>query len=177
MGLGIEKFAQPKRIIRFFTKLTDGGLCCGCPDESDWQMLARVGKQFVVLLLIITLFDDLLNLVIGIVHFVVELLHLLFEVFEESIEIIMEHTLHTTHHESEIFIINMVLILMVFGLYQLYKKWPRLYRFWRRISRVMWLRYARRQSSYWRTLPVGRKWKLIIVYTIGFSCLLFGFFL
>ncbi|MGZ8184664.1 MAG: hypothetical protein ACXWT1_22205 [Methylobacter sp.] len=120
-------------------------------------MLDRVGKQFVVLLLIITLFDDLLNLVIGIVYFVVELLHLLFELIEESIENIMEHTLHTTHHESEIFIINMVLILMAFGLYQLYKKWPRLYRSWRRTSQVIWLRHARRQSSYWRTLPVGRK--------------------
>jgi hypothetical protein len=70
---------KPKRIIRFFTKLTDGGLCCGRPDETDRQMLARVGKQFVVLLLIITLFDDLLDLVLGIVHFVFELMHLLFE--------------------------------------------------------------------------------------------------
>lgn len=168
---------QPNWIIRFFTKLADGGLCYGRPDETDRQMLARVWKQFVVLLLIITLFDDLLNLVIGIVHFVVELLHLLFELIEESIENIMEHTLHTSHHESEIFIINMVLILMVFGFYQLCKEWPRLYRSWRRTRQVIWLRYSRRQSSYWRTLPVGRKWKLIIAYVIGLSCLLFWFFL
>jgi len=168
---------QPKRIIRFFTKLAGGGLWYGRPDETDRQMLARVGKQFVVLLLVITLIDDLLNLVTGIVHFVVELLHLLFEVFEESIEEIMEHTLHTTHHESEIFIINMVLILMVFGLYQLYQAWPRLYRSWRRNSRVIWLRFTRGQSLYWRTLPVGRKWKLIIAYVVGVFCLLFWFFL
>jgi hypothetical protein len=83
------------------------------------------------------------------VHFVVELLHLLFELIEESIENIMEHTLHATHHESEIFIINMVLILMVFGLYQLYKKWPHLYRFWLETSQVIGLRHARQQSSYW----------------------------
>ncbi|MDO9270279.1 MAG: hypothetical protein Q7T96_14340 [Methylobacter sp.] len=168
---------KPKRIIRFFTKLTDGGLCCGRPDETDRQMLARVGKQFVVLLLIITLFDDLLDLVLGIVHFVFELMHLLFELIEESVENIMEHTLQTTHHESEIFIINMVLILMVFGFYQLYKEWPRLYRSWRRNSQVIWLRYTGHQSFYWRTLPVGRKWKLIIAYVIGLSCLLLWFFL
>lgn len=164
-------------IIRFFTKLTDGELCCGHPDETDRQMLDRVGKQFVILPLIITLFDNLLDLVLGILHFVVELLHLLFELIEESVEEIMEHTLHTTHHESEIFIINMIFILMVFGLYQLCKVWPRLYRSWRRNSQVIWLRYARHQSFYWRTLPVGRKWKLIIAYAIGLFCLLFWFFL
>jgi len=78
-------------------------------------MLTKAGKQFVVLLLIITLFDDVLDLVLGMLHFVFELMHLLFEVIERFVEEILEHTLHTTHHESEIFIISM--ILMVFGLY------------------------------------------------------------
>lgn len=62
-------------------------------------MLAWVGKQFAVLRLIVALFYDLLNLVIGIVYFIVELLHLLFELIEESLENIMGHPLRTTHHE------------------------------------------------------------------------------
>ncbi len=168
---------KANRIIRFFPKLTNCGLCCGHTNETDRQMLTRVGKQFVVLFLIITLSDDLLDLILGTLHFVFELLHLLFEVIEGFIEEILEHTLHTTHHESEILIISTILILLVFGLYPLYKVWPRLYRSWRRNSRAVWLRYTRRQSFYWRTLPVGRKWKLIIAYVIGLFCLLFWFFL
>jgi hypothetical protein len=164
-------------IIRFFTKLADGGWRYVHPDETDRQLLTRVGKQVVVLFLIITLFDDLLDLVLEILHFVFELMHLLFEIIEGFIEEILEHTLHTTHHESEILIISTILIFLVFGLYPLYKVWPRLYRSWRRNSRAVWLRYTRRQSFYWRKLPVGRKWKLIIAYGIGLFCLLFWFFL
>ncbi|MDO9167958.1 MAG: hypothetical protein Q7U18_02525 [Methylobacter sp.] len=63
---------KPKRIIRFFTKLTNGGLCCGQANETDRQMLTRVGKQFVVLFLIITLSDDLLDLLLGTLHSIFE---------------------------------------------------------------------------------------------------------
>jgi hypothetical protein len=164
-------------ISRLFKKLTNGGFWCGYPDETDRQMLTRVGIQFVVLFLAITLFDDLLDLVLGMLHFVFELMHLLFEVVEGFIEEILEQTLQTTHHESEILIISTILILLVFGLYQLHKVWPRLYRPWRRNSKAVWLRYTWRQSFYWRKLPVGRKWKLSIAYLIGLFCLLFWFFL
>ena len=111
----MKSLHKPDLIIGLFTKLTDGGLWCRRPDETDQRMLTKAGKQFVVLLLIITLFDDVLDLVLGMLHFVFELMHLLFEVIERFVEEILEHTLHTTHHESEIFIISM--ILMVFGLY------------------------------------------------------------
>jgi len=173
----LKSLLKPNLIIRLFTKLTDGGLCHGRADETDQQMLTRVGIQFLVLFLIITLFDELLDVVLEILHFVFELMHLLFEVIEGFIEEILEHTMHTSHHESEILIISTILILLVFGLYQLYKVWPRLYRSWRRNSRAVWLRYTRRQSFYWRTLPVGRKWKLITAYGIGLFCLLFWIFL
>jgi len=173
----LKSLLKPNLIIRLFTKLSNGEWIYGRPDETDRQMLIRVGIQFVALLLIITLFDDLLDLILGTLHSIFELMHLLFEVIEGFIEEILEHTLHTTHHESEILIISAILILLVFGLYPLYKVWPRLYRSWRRNLNAICLRYRRRQSFYWRTLPVGRKWKLSIAYVIGLSCLLFWFFL
>ncbi|MDI1230524.1 MAG: hypothetical protein PSV18_06515 [Methylobacter sp.] len=57
----MKSLHKPKLITRLFKELIDGGLCCGQANETDRQMLTRVGKQFVILLLIITLSDDLLD--------------------------------------------------------------------------------------------------------------------
>jgi hypothetical protein len=141
--------------------------------ETDRQMLIRVARQFAVLFVVILWLDDIINLIVGIVHFLFELLHLFMESIEGFIEEVLEHLLHTGHHDSEIIIVNGVLVLIALGLYRLYRAWPPFYRRWRRNRQAGWLRYKRRKVHDWRSLSQSQKLKLTAAYLTGIALMLF----
>ncbi|HBA64941.1 MAG TPA: hypothetical protein DCZ48_01960 [Methylococcaceae bacterium] len=143
------------------------------PDESDRQMLARVARKFFWLFLILFFFEDLLDFAIDIVHSIFEILHLLIEFIEGYVEEILEHLLHTDHHQSETIIVNVVLLFGLYGFYRLIRALPRFFRRVRRNVVAGWLNYKRRKAAYWRALLPAQKLKLTAAYLTGLALLLF----
>jgi hypothetical protein len=140
--------------------------------ESNQQMLLRFGKQFAVLFFLILMFDSLLDWFFEFIDFTIELAHIFIELIEYSIEILLEHVLHTNHQESSTIIVNSAIIIAIYGAYRLFRATPRfLVRIKRNILAV-WLRYLRRKSSYWRSLTLIHKIKLVSLYFFGFACLI-----
>jgi len=137
--------------------------------ESDSQMLIRVGKKFGVIFVIIFMFDTLVDWVLGVLDFILEGLHIVIEAIEYSIELILEHSLHTDHHQSEIIIVNATAIIALFLLYRLYIAIPKLYsRFENKC-----LFHFNQNCLCWQATPLIRKIKLFLVYCLGISCVLF----
>ncbi len=143
------------------------------PDDSDWQLFARVVWQFFWLFTVLLFFEDLLDFAIEIVHSIFEILHLLIELLEGFVEEILEHLLHTDHHQSETIIVNAALLIGLYGFYRFVRAIPRIVRRLKRNYDVAWLKYKRRKSAYWRTLLPGQKIKLTAAYLAGLSLLLF----
>lgn len=143
------------------------------PDESDRQMLARVARQFFWLFIILFFFEDLLDFAVEIVHSVFEILHLLIEFIEGYIEEILEHLLHTDHHQSETIIVNAVLLIGLYGFYRFVRAFPRIVRRLKRNSCAVWLKYKRNKLAYWQALLPEQKIKLTAAYLVGLAMLLF----
>ncbi|MGR8934053.1 MAG: hypothetical protein ACU837_06630 [Gammaproteobacteria bacterium] len=135
--------------------------------ETDRQMLLKAGRRFALLFIAVSWFGEILDWMTELSHVAIELLDLGVEAIEHFSEEILEYFLHTNHHQSEIIIVNTVLVLMAFGLYRLYRAAPGLYRRWKRNRRASWLRYKRRKVFYWRSLSQAQKVKLAAAYITG----------
>lgn len=136
-------------------------------------MLVRVSKKFAVFFILILMFDTLFDWLLELFDAIFELIHLLIEVIEHFLELFLEHTFHTSHHQSETIIVNSAIIIAMYGLYRLFRAAPRLYKQFKRNSLAAWLRHIRRESSCWRALPLNKKIKLVLTYSLGFAGLLF----
>ncbi len=142
-------------------------------NESNQQMLSRISIKFLLLFFIALTFDVLLDWLLTGIHGLTELIHLLMEAIEYSFEIILEHTFHTSHYQSEIIIINTAIFTSLYGLYRFYFYAPKLYHHLKRTCLVSLLKYKRRQSTYWHELELEQKANLVSCYLIGLVCFLF----
>jgi len=130
--------------------------------ESDQQMFIRVSKKFAIFIFIILMFDTLLDWFLGITHLFIEFI-------EYSLEVILEYGFQTGHHQSEIIIVNAIIILILFGLYKLYRKIPEFY-------------YCLKQAVFskcynellsWQILSLTRKIEVVLTYALGITTLFF----
>lgn len=85
-------------------------------EETDRELLIRIGRKFAIILVIILFFDSIFDLLSGLIDLLLEVLHLLVEFFEYTLEILLEHLLGTNHHEGEIIIANIVILVVLYGL-------------------------------------------------------------
>ena len=95
------------------------------------------------------------------------------EWIELTIERVILHFFHITHHQSEIITSYIMLFIGLIILYRLWCAFPMLYRKFKRNFRAACLRQKRRTSYYWRHLPIIHKIKLITICTTGFTGLVF----
>ncbi|GAB4266402.1 MAG: hypothetical protein Kow0065_17250 [Methylomicrobium sp.] len=136
-------------------------------------MLARVAWQFGWLFVVVLFFEEIVETLFEVIDSIFEILHLVIELLEGFVEELLEHLLHTDHHQSETIIVNVVLLAGLYGLYRLLKRLPR---FFRRLSRnalASYLKYKRRKIGYWRALSTIQKLKLSAAYLTGLSVLVF----
>ncbi len=134
--------------------------------ESDHQMIIRVSRKFVISLFIVFMFDTLLDWLLSLIDSVIELIHLMIEFFEYSFESILQQTLETNHHQSEIIMVNATIIIALYGLYRFKLVVPKLYVYGKNKLSAAWLGTIERESSCWKALTLMRKIKLISVYCI-----------
>lgn len=141
--------------------------------ESDKQMFVRIGIKFVVLFVLIFLFDSLLDLLSGLIDMVLELFHLMIEAVEYSIELLLEHIFQSNHQQSEMIIVNLAIIIFLYAFYRFCLVLPRLYRWLKNKLKSACVKRQHREAECWHALSLNRKIKVLLAYLVGISCLLF----
>ncbi len=136
--------------------------------HSDKDMLLHVGVKFLLLFIIILSFDFLIDLVLMVLDLLFEILHLLIEFIDEMLESMLAEALPTSHHQNEVIIVNVALVIVLFGLYKLFHGIRFIYRLKRHIK-ADWLNYKKRKTLGWQCLSVISKIKLVTAYCVGFS--------
>ena len=142
-------------------------------NESDQQMLIRISKKFAILFVVIFMFDSLLDLLSGLIDLIVESLHLVIQFFEYSFELLLEHILNANHQESEVIIVNVTILVLLYLSYRFCLVIPRFFVWIMRRTKAAWLRRKRREAACWRAQSLNRKIKAGTAYLIGVSCILF----
>lgn len=142
-------------------------------NESNRQMLIRVSIKFLLLFFIILMFDSLLDWFLGGIHFLFGLVHLFIESIEYIIEVILEQSLQTNTQQSDIIIVNGTIFIALYVLYRFYLATPTLCVRCKQMLCNFFSRWIRRESIYWKTLPLSQKINWTIYHVSGFSGLLF----
>lgn len=138
--------------------------------------MKSVYLKLIIGFFVIVLYDVILDLLLGIAHFLFEIIHILFEFIEGFLEGLLEHLFHTTHHQSETILINLLLAIALYGLYHFRRVLPRGYLQFKRNLRAAWLRWEKRSFFCWRTLSTSEKIKLVAIFSAVFSFILFWLF-
>ena len=136
--------------------------------HSDKEMLIHVGVKFLLLFIIILSFDFLVDLMLMALDLIFEVIHLLIEIIDEMLESILAETLPTNKHQNEVIIVNVALIIVLFGLYKLFHGIRFIYRLKRHLK-ADWLNYKKRKSLDWQALSIVSKIKLVTAYCTGFG--------
>ena len=126
----------------------------------------KIAAGFIFGFSIIFMYDEVIKLFLLLVQF-------LFELIEYSLEFLIKHIFHTTHHQSEVILFNLLLVVGLYGLYRLRRALPSI----KRNLIAIYMRHKKRVSFYWRMLPTNQKIKQVVVYATGFICILFLFFI
>ncbi len=144
--------------------------------ESNQQMRIRICIKFLILSIIILMFDWLLDFLLGVIHSIFELIHLLIKVIEHPFTIIFKQTIQLDHRQSEIIIVNLVIIVIfLYSFYYLYQFIPKLCCRIKRKILTLYFKCIKRELVYWKSLTLRKKTNLIMYYFAGFSSILFLF--
>ncbi|MDQ7089308.1 MAG: hypothetical protein Q9M50_01480 [Methylococcales bacterium] len=141
-------------------------------NESNRQMLIRVGINFLLLFFIILIFDSLLDWFLAGIHFIFGLIHLFTESIEYIVGAILEHSLETNSKQSDIIIANSTIFIALYLLYHFYRAAPRLCVRLKKMLSTLYARWVRKETAYWQALPLSQKIYWIISHISGFSGLL-----
>ncbi len=142
-------------------------------DETDLQMLVRIGKKFAVFFIILLFLNPIIDLLASVFDLIGEMVHLFLEIFETILEDALDLLFNFNHVQSEVILFNGGLLFAGFLLITLCRKIPKILLRFKRAMLAYWLRYKRRKASYWRHLSWHRKIKLVTLYSLGISLLTF----
>jgi len=140
--------------------------------RSNLKLIIGIG----LLTLLVVFFDQIPDLILGLLHLVYELGHTLFELFEETLDFIIETLFHTGLHETQIIVFYIMLIIAFGAFYKLIRVVPR----WcGKIKQSMAERYSEQKAvmaSAWQQLSLFGKIKWITLLMAGLYGLSFLFF-
>lgn len=124
---------------------------------------------------VITMPDVIFGLLLELLHTLLELGHFLFELFEATLDHIVEHIFHTGTHETQIIVFYLMLSMAFGGLYYLWRIIPRFFRKLKENLLATWRTHKTCLLLYWAESAFN-KFKLIALFNVGLTCfVLFGF--
>lgn len=116
-----------------------------------------------------TVFSVILTVIITVIamydtvfHLLLELMHISFELVEQSLDLLVEHIFHTDRRETQIIVFYIMVAIACYGAYRLLRAMPRCCRKCREHLATGWLRLKLESLAYWQALsPTGKaKWWL-----------------
>ncbi len=139
-------------------------------DHSKWTelhwRLVKVSQKFAFLFLIILMFDDLLEIATWIFHE-------LFELFEYSIDLLLEHFLETTDADSELIGFYIMIAVLIAVSFYFLRIAPKLLVKFEQYLHLAWQGYKYRSSVYWQHLSFIEKAELSLTYILEICFILF----
>jgi hypothetical protein len=131
------------------------------------------GLILALIIIVIALSDEVF-------HLLLELVHVSFELFEQALDLIVEHTFHTDRHKTQVIVFYIMLSIACYGLYKLYKLLRMLPRWFRDCSESLatgWLLLKKESLAYWQALPAIGKAKWLMGLSVGVTCMAFWVFM
>jgi hypothetical protein len=141
-------------------------------NESDRQMLLRVGRKFAVLFLVILMFDTLLDWFLGLTDLAIQLLQLIIQAIEYLFVIILWDLFQVNQQQSETILVNFTIIIALYLAYQLILAAPNLIIRVKQYLLSAWLQRIQRESSCWQAMSLIHKIKWLSAYSVGSTSLL-----
>ncbi|MEY4211600.1 MAG: hypothetical protein RLZ92_1981 [Pseudomonadota bacterium] len=118
------------------------------------------------LLLSLFMYDLTIEIVVEILHLIFEVFHNMFEWVELGIEHTVEHLFHTERHGSQVITFYTLMSLIGLGLYKLRFIVPRSYRFFKQLARDAWIRRKIQLLTFWRAQNLINKIGIGIAATV-----------
>ena len=127
------------------------------------DVLRKYSDLLVVAIVVLALvfYDVSFDLLVGLLHFLLERLHELFEWIELAIEHTVEHLFHTSRHGSQIVTFYVLVALIGFLAYRLWRVVPGLYRSGKEWGLGAWAQRKTELELYWLSLTLISKILLI----------------
>ena len=122
--------------------------------------------QFILISVVITMYDVMLDSLFSIVH-------IAFEWFELALEELIEHIFHTNRQQSQIIVFYLLWSMALYGLYRLWRALPG---FYTRFKEQLFAASSQTKSqiiSYWREQSSIQRIKWVTSFTLSISCLAF----
>ncbi|WP_027158935.1 hypothetical protein [Methylobacter luteus] len=98
-----------------------------------------------------------------------EISHGLFEVLEEGFDLLVEHLFHTGTHETQIIVFYLLLSLILYGLYRLWRLSLR----WYSAFKITWAQQKSNARLYWQESSSLRKIEIVAISLAVVSFLIF----
>lgn len=128
-------------------------------------MLSHKNFDLVVvacLVLALVMYDVTIDIMLSALHFVFEVFHNLFEWLELGIEHSVEHLFHTNRHGSQIVTFYILIALISWGLWYLWKALPAIYQWFSRIFLSTWARRKTQLQLYWQLMTPLHKFAVVV---------------
>lgn len=138
-------------------------------NETDIEMLIRISKKFAIILVLILMFDLILDLLLELLDIMIELFHLMIEFFEHTLEVLIEHIFDTHPHQSEVILGNIAIIFFLYLISRFARVLPKLLMQKKRNIQSAWLKRKRN----WQALLLKQKIKISTAYSVGVCGILF----
>ena len=143
--------------------------------SSTNRKILQYGLALIGLVIIMTMPDVIMGLLFEVVHFFFELLFILFEWVESTLDKLIEHLFHTELHETQTIVFYLIVGIVLLPLYYLWRMLNRLFYWSKETLPLKWMLYKTQAIFYWEDLSLfGKiKWIAITVVAIYLASFLF----
>jgi hypothetical protein len=122
--------------------------------------------QFILIGIVITMYDVML-------HSFLTIVHLSFEWFELALEELIEHIFHTSRQQSQIIVFYLMWLIALYGFYRLWRALPGFYNRFKEELLASISQFKSSVSSYWSELSTIQKIKWVTILLVSLSGLAF----
>jgi hypothetical protein len=139
------------------------------------RKILQYGLALIGIIIITTMPDALMGFLFELVHFFFELLFIIFEWVESTLDKLVEHLLDTELHETQTIVFYLMIGIVSWPLYYLCRMLMRLFFRLKETLPEAWALYKIRATSFWQELSlIGKiKWIAITVGAIYLASFLF----
>jgi len=139
------------------------------------RKILQYGLALISLVIIMTMPDVIMGLLFEVVHFFFELLFIIFEWVESTLDKLIEHLFHTELHETQIIVFYLIVGIVLLPLYYLWRMLKRLFYWSKETLPLKWMLYKTQAIFYWQDLSSFDKikWIAITVVAIYLASFLF----
>jgi len=139
------------------------------------RKILQYGLALISLVIIMTMPDVIMGLLFEVVHFFFELLFIIFEWVESTLDKLIEHLFHTELHETQIIVFYLIVGIVLLPLYYLWRMLKHLFYWLKETLPLKWMLYKTQAIFYWQDLVLFDKikWIAITVVAIYLASFLF----